>query len=222
MPLVPAQCWLRTFKLSIGPVGGTAFVISRHDRQWLITAKHVVDAAAAGGHHTINLTGHEGGHPLVNAGLDVVPVTEPGSDVAVFSLRDQKIAREDLPLTASADGVCMSQDVFFLGYPLNLQLSMSTLPMVKRGIISQRAIINGVNVWLVDGMNNPGFSGAPLVFTSAASYTNDWNVLGVVGSYVNQAIAVHGGAGVVPTNSGIIVVYDIKHATDAIDAFLGK
>jgi hypothetical protein len=220
MPLVPAQCWLRTFKLSIGTYSGTAFVISRHDRQWLITAKHIVDAAAALGNYAVNLTGHQGGQPLVNAGLFPVPVTEPGADVAVFSLGDEKIAREDLPLTASAGGVYMSQDVFFLGYPLNLQLSMSTLPMVKRGIISQRAIINGVNVWLVDGMNNPGFSGAPLVFTSATGYPADWNVLGVVGSYVNQEIAVQGGAGVVPTNSGIIVVYDIKHATDAIDAFV--
>ena len=33
-------------------------------------------------------------------------------------------------------------------------------------------------------------------------------------------VAVDGGAGEVPTNSGIVVVYDIQHALQAIDVFM--
>ena len=38
--------------------------------------------------------------------------------------------------------------------------------------------------------------------------------------YVTQPVAVDGGAGEVPTNSGIVVVYDIQHALQAIDVFM--
>ena len=37
---------------------------------------------------------------------------------------------------------------------------------------------------------------------------------------MTQPVAVDGGAGEVPTNSGIVVVYDIQHALQAIDVFM--
>ena len=60
----------------------------------------------------------------------------------------------------------------------------------------------------------------PVVFNQGRGIGTIWHVLGVVSAYITQAIAVTGGAGVVPTNSGIVVVYDIKHAIDAIDGFV--
>src|SRR6476659_1379692 len=62
--------------------------------------------------------------------------------------------------------------------------------------------------------------GAPGSSTKAVGIGTIWHVLGVVSAYITQAIAVTGGAGVVPTNYGIVVVYDIKHAIDAIDGFV--
>jgi hypothetical protein len=74
--------------------------------------------------------------------------------------------RVDYP---SADGLVLSQDVYFLGYPLPERVRLvGTLPFVKRGIASGRAEINGVHVWLVDGHINPGFSGGPVVFNQTA------------------------------------------------------
>jgi hypothetical protein len=98
---------------------------------------------------------------------------------------------------------------------------VGTLPFVKRGVASARAEINGVHVWLVDGHNNPGFSGGPDVFNQGGGIGTIWHVLRVVSAYVTQAIAVTGGDGEVSTNSGIIVVYDIKHAIEAVDAYVG-
>jgi hypothetical protein len=127
----------------------------------------------------------------VQASIEPVPVAlvQPGPDIAVFSLGEQKVARDDLTLVPSADGVILSQEAFFLGYPLPWQLRLSgILPAVKRGVVSQRAVIDGVTVWLIDGLNIPGFSGGPLVFNKGGGSGTVWHVLGVVSAYVTQQI----------------------------------
>jgi Trypsin-like peptidase domain len=221
MPLVPAQCWLRTFKIASSTTSATCFVIDRHDRQWLITAKHFLEATAPTGTGSMHIFTHEGKEDT-QINPEFVPPVEPGADIAVFSLGDYKMVREGLTLIPSADGLILSQDVYFMGYPLPGAVPIAgTLPFVKRGIASQRAKINNVHVWWVDGLNNPGFSGGPVVFNQGGGIGTIWHVLGVVSAYITQAIAVTGGAGVVPTNSGI-VVYDIKHAIDAIDAYVSQ
>ncbi|MGO9033329.1 S1 family peptidase [Mycobacterium sp.] len=221
MALVPAQCWLRTFKITAGTHSATCFVISRHDRQWLITAKHFIDGALPGG-GAMTLHRHQGD---VNEQVQPLPVplTQPGADIAVFSFGDTKLVDESMTLTPSAGGLVLSQQAFFLGYPLPDRVPIAgSIPFVKHGIVSQRAMVNGVHIWWVDGINNPGFSGGPMVFNEGGGIGTIWHVLGVVSGYITQHIAVVGGAGLVPTNSGILVVYDIKHATDAIDAFVGQ
>jgi hypothetical protein len=153
--------------------------------------------------------------------------------VAVFSIGENKIVRDKMLLVPSAEGVALSQEVFFLGYPMRGTLPLSGhLPGVRRGIVSQRAVFNGVVVWILDGHNLPGFSGGPLVFASHGGAGSTWQVLGVVSGYVQHRSAVEiAGAAVpgttgltVPSNAGLVVVYDIKHAIDSIDAFsdLGK
>lgn len=228
--VVPVQCWMRTFKVEF--VGGSAscFVITYRTRQWLVTAQHVVDTAVQNGHATFTLTGENGLRVGLSAPLAPVPLVEVGPDVAVFSLGDHKIVRDDMTLEPSADGVMLSQEVFFLGYPMPGTLPLSgRLPAVRRGIVSQRAVFHGVVSWLIDGHNLPGFSGGPLVFASHGGVGSTWHVLGVVSAYVQHRIAVEmlGGAvpgtttGLeVPSNAGLVVVYDIKHATDAIEAFV--
>ncbi|MGV0051621.1 S1 family peptidase [Mycobacterium colombiense] len=223
MALVPAQCWTRTFKITAGNQSATCFVISRHDRHWMITAKHFIDGAlpACGGAMTLHR--HQGD---VNEQVQPqrVPLTQAGADIAVFSLGVTSLVDESMTLIPSAHGLVLSQQVFFLGYPLPDRVPVvGTLPFVKSGILSQHAMINDVHVWWVDGMNNPGFSGGPVVFNEGGGIGTIWHVLGIVSGYITQEIAVQGGMpGLVPTNSGIIAVYDIKHASDAIDAYVGQ
>ena len=140
----------------------------------------------------------------------------------MFSLGDTHLVDESMTLIPSADGVILSQGVFFVGYPRTDRVPvLVTLPFVKHGILYQHAMSNDVHVWWVDGMNNPGFPGGPW-FQQGRRYRHDLARAGIVTGYITQEIAVAGGAGLVPANSGIIVVYDIKHATDAIDASSGK
>src|SRR5271167_1158135 len=142
MAIVPVQCWLRTFRISGGSTSGTCFVISRHERQWLITAKHVIDMAVAAGVTSFHLYGGDG-KTVANVQPEVVPLLTSGPDISVFSLGEQKFVSDDMTLIPSAQGqvqgLILSQEVFFLGYPLPPKLQVGFLPAVKRGIVSQRA-----------------------------------------------------------------------------------
>lgn len=229
MAVVPVQCWMRTFKVDFTGGAASAFVINHRDRQWLITAKHVADAAVRNGVAALTLTGENGLDVELSGPLVSVPLIEDGPDIAVFELGGMKIVREDLTLVPSADGIALSQEVFFLGFPLTGTLPlMGRLPAVRRGIVSQRAHLNGVAAWIIDGHNLPGFSGGPLVFANAGGMGSTWHVLGVVSGYWNHRIEVEIAGGAVPnnmgltvpTNAGLVIVYDIKQAIDAIEAYL--
>ena len=231
MAIVPVQCWMRTFKVEFTGGAASCFVINHQDRQWLITAKHVADAAVRNGTANLTLTGETGVAVELSGPLVPVPLVEDGPDIAAFDLGGMRIVRDDLTLTPSADGIMLSQEVFFLGYPLAGDLPlMGRLPAVRRGTVSQRASLDGVAAWILDGHNLPGFSGGPVVFAEAGEIGSTWHVLGVVSAYWNHWIdvetagtAAQGNLGLtVPTNAGIVIVYDIKHAIDAIDAYMAN
>lgn len=220
---------MRTFKVEFTGGAASCFVINHRDRQWLITAKHVADAAVQNGAAALTLTGENGLNVELSGPLVHVPPIQEGPDITVFDLSGRKIVRDDMTLVPSADGIQLSQEVFFLGYPLPSTLPlMGRLPAVRRGILSQRAFLNGVTAWIIDGHNLPGFSGGPLVFAEHGGMGTTWHVLGVIHGYWQHWIDVEVAgaampAGVsfkVPTNAGLVVVYDIKHAIDAIDAYV--
>ena len=102
MAVVPVQCWMRTFKVEF--IGGAAscFVINHRDRQWLITAKHVADAAVKNGVAALTLTGENGLDVEMSGPLAPVPLVEDGPDIAVFDLGGKKIVRDDMTLVPSA------------------------------------------------------------------------------------------------------------------------
>ena len=66
------------------------------------------------------------------------------------------------------------------------------------------------------------------MFADHGGLGSNWQVLGVVSAYVQHPIAVEVAGGAlpgntgltVPSNAGLVVVYDIKHAIDAMDAFI--
>lgn len=210
---MPSECYTRTLRL-ITPSGhGTAFTVDRQDRQWLVTARHVVDGTRP---EDLQIVGQDG--PIS------VPIEEPldvehGADVAVFPLGGS--ATPSFLLEPTSNGCVFSQDAYFLGFPYGLGLLTSdtggALPFVKKAIISTRQNVGDpmISLWLLDGINNPGFSGGPVVFCAVG--TTRWHVAGVVSGYRTQAVAVDGGEGAVPMNTGIVVAYDIRHAVEAID-----
>jgi len=212
--MITAECWERTVGLEAPGMRGSGFTVTLHGRQWLITAAHVVAGADA---KDIQLTGLH----LNKVQLEPVPGVLPGADIAIFSLSGD--LTPDLNLTPGIDGIIWSQDAYFLGFPFGIGFNSgaSSLPFVKKAIVSGLYnAANGVGLVLLDGINNPGFSGGPVVFCKSG--TRSWSVAGIVSGYLPDAVDVVGGAGgTVSTNTGIIVAHQIRHAVDAIDLFVG-
>lgn len=117
MAVVPVQCWLRTFTVEFAGGAASCFVINHRERQWLITAKHVADAAVKNGAAALTLTGENGIDGELLGELAPVPLVERGSDIGVFDLGGKKIVLDNMTLVPSADGVTLSQEAFFPGLP---------------------------------------------------------------------------------------------------------
>lgn len=98
--------------------------------------------------------------------LERLPVPVAVADVAVFRLRRPITPNHPLPL--SVDDMVFGQDCYFLGFPLGLTFDIGEFeyfPLVKRATVSAKNHrINGRPILLLDGWNNPGFSGGPVVF----------------------------------------------------------
>lgn len=198
---------------------GSAFTINRHDRQWLVTARHVVQGVEPGAITVVSRQGKS------YKGLEHVP-TNPNADVAVFSLFHKQLT-PNYSLEPTAHGCALGQDSYFLGFPLgwSIQNDGEQLPFVKKAVLSgMTKTTEDVPVWMFDGMNLEGFSGGPIVFKNLM--TGAWQVMRVVHGYQTRPVLVHDSAGKtigkVNTNSGYFVGFGINHATDAIDGFVNQ
>ena len=115
-PSCPRNAGCGPLKITAGTHSATCFVIGRRDRQWMITAKHFIDGALPSGGGSMTLHRHQGDIDE-QCQPQRIPLTRPGADIAVFSLGDTHLVDESMTLIPSADGVILSQGVFFVGYP---------------------------------------------------------------------------------------------------------
>jgi hypothetical protein len=105
-------------------------------------------------------------------------------------------------------------EVFFYGFPLG-NLGTEALgikfPLVKKAIISGWVKNKGLDVLVLDGHNNLGFSGGPVVRYDTQS--KKMNIIGVISGYVPEPINVKhkGDTLLVNENSGIIVCYGMHY-----------
>ena len=155
----------RTFHIRYGNITGTGFAIERCNRQYLITAQHVVEGITSGRSIEVLHERQWKTLPIQVIGIGVDPV-----DVAVLACPVRLAPAH--PLVASTAGLAYGQQVFFLGYPfgwdsghddINRDIPM---PFAKAGIVS--AMINeDASRIFIDAHGNKGFSGGPVVFCTA-------------------------------------------------------
>jgi hypothetical protein len=144
----------------------TAFTIDVDGREYLITAKHVVSDLKERDKIEIFING--GWSPL---NVQIFPCDDP-IDIAVLIPPHQMTV--NFELSADATSVFVGQQAYFLGFPYGIQIPSYgatgpyPLAMVKGGIISAVLHIGGPSsntaMILLDGYNNPGFSGGPIVY----------------------------------------------------------
>lgn len=209
---------------------GSAFTIEVDGKQWLITARHLLKGFGNEGEVDLWI---EGRWSRFNA--RAVYPTKELVDIAALDLgRPVTIT---FPLTASSGGLTLGQQIYFLGYPHGLGTSASAptppgfgeIPFLKSGIVSALDDRDPqANILYLDGHNNVGFSGGPIVFWHPES--GSFRVAGVVRGYRNEALPVLKKKKLddpeaqayndlyTRANSGIVIGYDIRHIVEAIRA----
>ena len=227
--MITSNVLRRTFHIRWGDGSGTAFAIDRNGRQYLVTARHVVKGINPGNQIAIF---HEKQWKSVS--VDVIGIGEHAIDVAVLSCPIRLVP--PLPLEASAGGLGFGQPIYFLGFPFGWDSGSENmnqnfpLPFVKAGIVS--AITFGdTSLIYIDGHNNKGFSGGPVVFVPAGRPQDEFQVAGIVVSYptpIREPVVDKSGFPIVdarnepvayfPENPGFVVALSINHATNLIDS----
>ena len=214
----------RVFFIKYGEATATAFTIEVHDEQFLVTAKHAVPNITKGAEISV-----------FNRNdwlkLKVTPIF-PGndSDIVALSLPHDISPRSNVLPTMG--GIAIGQDVFFLGFPFGLftpemddTRAGYPIPFVKKAIVSAvsdpRA---GVVTVYLDGINNPGFSGGPVIFQDLN--TKELKVGAVISAYRPQPARVVNrnlDTGMAALgNSGIIITHSIHEIIPAIEKFMSE
>ncbi len=218
---VPGEILSRTIFIKGPTEAGTAFSVDYKGKVYLITAKHVVD-----------------GLPVQNATIQIwqneqwkdyhtVRTIFPSSDnvdIAVFETNEKVGTPYSIAASGDTGGPTMGQQVWFLGYPFGIasRFKNGTIaPFIKRGTMSAIDANNADAVVIyIDGFNNPGFSGGPIVFWNFSKHA--YEIIGVVKGYKEDSAKVLINGQHVDTqllvNTGILVAYSIEHAMKAIEA----
>ena len=215
--MITANIIHRVFRIATNDKAGTAFAIDVDGRQYLVTARHVVNTLAD--ECQINLFQHGEWAPL---DVTVIGHAEGEIDVSVLAPSRRLTPANPLPLPANSGGLIYGQDVHFLGFPYDILTGYIfaedgfPLPLVKRATVSAL----GRNVFLLDGHNNPGFSGGPVVFSLPNH--RGLRVAGIVSSFgaVEESILQDGEKTnlTYSYNTGIIVAHDVRSAIALIRA----
>jgi S1-C subfamily serine protease len=187
IPHASAQITSNVFRrvLMIRPAGsdsfGTAFTLEVDGRQYLITAKHVIEGLKAEG--TVELRQGETWSPVH---VTVFRCDDP-IDIAVLVPPKQLTVTYELEPTMKR--IVYGQDVYFAGFPYGLFTSGQNvnaglpLAFIKKAVISATTSDRGAVVMFLDGHNNPGFSGSPIVYRDLGQNRITFKLAGVVSGF---------------------------------------
>jgi len=209
----------RVFMIRYKSQSGTAFTLDVDNRQYLITAKHVVPGIKS----TDEISFF---HDKKWKKLQVRTIQLKPAAVDIIVLIPPRQLSPAYELEATKGGFMLAQQFYFLGFPYMMHTDVGDfnrgfpMPFVKGGILSafDNRKDKGYSLLYIDGMNNPGFSGGPVVYKDHKS--NNFKVAGVVSSYKNHPDVVvnqnlNTGLKAI-SNSGIMIAHGIYPAIEAI------
>jgi hypothetical protein len=214
---------------------GSIFSIDVDQREYWITARHILTGARRPPYGAI--TEKEVSLRILNTDATTsnelqwvqvnFSVIDPGrEDIDVVALAaPNPILNDPLPtMIADSGGASFGGDCAFLGFAYGGGWRAETadgektwMPFVKHCTIS--ANDKGKRMWVLDGINNEGFSGGPVIFGTGVQQ----KILGVISGYHTEPAEVIYSITVPPPprasvelNSGFIIAYDVVHAINAI------
>lgn len=209
----------RTFLIRYEEDYGTCFTIDVDGKRYLITAKHIVGSIQ--GDTDVHIF-HERG--WLQSSVRLVGHCTENIDVTV--LAPQELFGAPHPLRLTIGGVILAEDVHFLGFAYGLPPEVRTelnagfpLPLVKKASVLALGVSEGAPM-LLDGHNNRGFSGGPVVRRWDGK---EQTVIGVVSGYKGYKESVRDkednkGPYTYDVNAGIVIIHNIEHALEIIKA----
>jgi hypothetical protein len=225
----------RTLRVQSRYGTGTIFNIDVDGREYWVTATHILTGAKGKPYGLVTDKTLE--LKILNPGgegLQWIPikftVLQPAEDVDLVALVPPSLiltaAKKPSP-TPSSQGLLLGGPCEFLGYALTggWRAKLETggtywMPFIKHCTISGKD--KDSQMWILDGINNPGFSGGPVILGTG----DDLKFAAVISGYYLEPAEVIRGArsnlaprarkDIVNVNSGFIVAYDIVYAVDAI------
>lgn len=192
---VTANAIKNVYQIKIQDASGTAFTLQVDGGQYLITAKHLVRGLKADGtEETINimkLNAQASDTKWEPLKVRVFPCHDP-IDIAV--LVADKALILNMPLEPKPLKMFYGQEAYFLGFPFGLSMTGGGLdapypiPILKRGTLAAFSDEGGFHLELFDGLNNIGFSGAPVVFRDLSAPNSPFFVSGIVTGFMTDTI----------------------------------
>jgi S1-C subfamily serine protease len=205
--------------------GGSAFTLDYKSKLYLVTARHVIEDVATSA--AIIEVRHSDKWEDYHTVKTLYP-SSADADIAVFETDNPAAQPFGIAPagTSTTAGVTLGQQVWFIGYPFGMSSvpakgsTITELPFMKRGSMSAVDASNPeAVVYYIDGFNNPGFSGGPVLYWEFTTHV--YKILAVVKGYRPDTAKILINGRPVETdilvNSGILVSYSIQHAIDAIE-----
>jgi hypothetical protein len=224
--MVPSEILQKVFFIKYGNSTGTCFLVSIDSCDYLITAKHIFP-------NTTPLKTPVDIEILHNSGWkkfkpNLLFHSNPNIDIAVLDLKSNAVKK--IAFDIGSKNFYLSQECFFLGFPFGIRIDDTKegsrnngfpLPFVKKAIISAFSSdsIATTQIFL-DGHNNSGFSGGPVVISNLGTgHAHKMRIIGVISAYLSEdkIIKTPYGDLINRENSGIVLSYAFDHVYEIIN-----
>lgn len=216
--MIPTNIFHRVVYLAHGDHTATGTIIHVGGREYVATARHFAELLI----DRLEIF-YDGDWAPVNFSLIG---HNADADVSVLALAGP-IVTPDLKIDMSISGMIYGQDVYFMGFPFGLSSKGSEItrnfpiPFVKKAIVANFSTPElGADFWL-DGYNNIGFSGGPIVSFDRGEPLK-CTLRGFVCAYYTHPEQIDGmsdaESSTYHANSGLIVAANVERALTLIAA----
>ena len=200
---------------------GSAFFVNHENKQYLVTAGHVIDGMKK--RDKLFIFNNK---KFIEVDAQIIAKGNPHPqfldyDFAILFLTNY-INDSAFQIPIHNDTPLIGQQVYFLGFPFGLNTEYDynkgfPLPLVKSATSSGNSFSKGRGMYLLDGHSNPGFSGGPAIFKSVKYPNHNFKVFGIVSSVIQEELLnIRNVPSCIVGNSGIIQCVSITTVFNTI------
>lgn len=214
--MLPPSIIQNVFPIKNGKKTGTCFTINHEANQYFVSAKHIINNINDGDCLEFLFSG-------IHTKANVKTISHhPTADVSVFTIDDDI----ELPeLEYYINKIKPGQETFFLGFPTiagerksNETPGKYPQALIKKATISKIIHSDTDIYFLLNGKNNPGFSGGPVIMEDPSK--KKFKVTAVISGFKRVKESVQLKEKVKPISlrdrTGIILAYSVGNAVEAI------